>query len=132
MQAIWLYLATAVVFFGVDVFGLRYLIRPVFERDVGDLLAERIRIGPTVAFYAAYIAGVVYFASLPAFAAGQPSLALLNGALIGALAYGTYEFTNLATLRNWSWQMVAVDLTWGSALTGISAWAGVTLVRALG
>jgi len=48
------------------------------------------------------------------------------------LAYGTYEFTNLATLRDWHWQMVAVDVTWGAVLTGVSAFAGVIAARAWG
>ena len=28
--------------------------------------------------------------------------ALVNGALLGLVAYGTYDMTNLATLKNWS------------------------------
>jgi uncharacterized membrane protein len=51
--------------------------------------------------------------------------------MVGALAYGTYEFTNLATLKHWNWTMVATDLTWGTLLTGFSAWAGVMIVRML-
>ena len=30
------------------------------------------------------------------------------------MAYGTYEFTNLATLKGWHWQMVVVDVSWGA------------------
>lgn len=132
MQTIWLYLVTAITFFGIDFFGLKYLIKPVFERDAAPLLAETVRIGPAVGFYAAYVAGVLYFASLPALKSGQPHLALINGALLGALAYGTYEFTNLATLKHWTWSMLATDLAWGTALTGVSAWVGVMVMRAVG
>ena len=110
MHVLWLYLVTAVIFFGLDFFGLRYLVKPVFERHAAELLAENVRIGPAFAFYAAYVAGLIYLVSLPALRAGQPGMALLNGAVVGALAYGTYEFTNLATLKHWSWQMVATDL----------------------
>jgi len=58
--------------------------------------------------------------------------ALIGGALLGLLAYGTYEFTNYATLRDWSAQQVAVDTIWGGVLTGVSAWAGVMITRAVG
>ena len=34
-------------------------------------------------------------------------------------------------MKDWSWQMVATDLTWGTVLTAFSAWAGVAIVRAL-
>lgn len=131
MQAIWLYLVTAVIFFGLDFLGLRYLVKPVFDRYIGDLLADPVRIAPAFAFYAAYVAGVVYLASWPALKSGQPGMALLNGMVVGALGYGTYEFTNLATLKGWTWHMVAVDLTWGTLLTGVSAWAGVMILRAM-
>ena len=131
MHALWLYLVTAVIFFGLDFLGLRYLVKPVFERHAGELLADSVRIGPAFAFYAAYVAGLVYLVSLPALRAGQPSMALLNGAVVGALAYGTYEFTNFATLKHWSWQMVATDLAWGTALTAVSASLGVLAVSRL-
>lgn len=129
MEVVWLYIVTAIVFFGLDVPGLRFLVKPVFERDVGALLAERVRIGPAAGFYAAYVAGIVYFASWPALVDAQPSKAFINGMILGALAYGTYEFTNLATLRGWTWRMVALDLAWGTVLTGVSAFAGVTILR---
>lgn len=47
------------------------------------------------------------------------------------MAYGTYELTNLATLRDWRWSMAIVDIAWGVVLTGVSAWAGVRITRAL-
>jgi uncharacterized membrane protein len=50
---------------------------------------------------------------------------------LGALAYGTYEFTNIATLEGWSWKMLATDLIWGTLLTGTSAAAGLAITRAV-
>jgi len=85
--------------------------------------------GPAAVFYLFYVGGIIWFASLPALASGQPSQAFVAGFILGLLAYGTYEFTNFATLRGWSAQMVAVDVTWGAVLTGTSAWAGVVAVR---
>ncbi len=131
MQIIVLYIATAVVFLGLDVIGLRFLIRPVFERHVGDLLVESFRFVPALVFYLFYVVGLVWFVSLPALREGAPLQAALGGAFLGALAYGTYEFTNLATLKGWSWPMVATDLSWGIFLTGFAAWAGVMITRAL-
>lgn len=131
MQIVILYLSTALVFLSIDVIGLKTLIRPVFERYVGDLLVESFRFGPAMVFYLFYIGAVLWFVSVPALKDNAPGQALLGGALLGAMAYGTYEFTNYATLRAWHWQMVAIDLTWGIFLTGFSAWAGVMITRAL-
>ena len=86
---------------------------------------------PAIIFYLFYIAGVLWFVSVPALKAELPLQALIGGAMLGALAYGTYEFTNFATLRDWTSQMVMVDLAWGTVLTGFSAWAGVMIARTL-
>jgi len=131
MQIVIAYIATAIVFFALDVVGLRLLIRPVFERHIPDLLLQGYRAGPAIVFYLFYIGALIWFVSLPALRAGMPLQALWQGALLGALAYGTYEFTNYATLKDWHPAMVATDLAWGTFLTGISAWAGVAISRAL-
>lgn len=124
-QVILLYVVTAVVFLGCDMLGIRYLVRPVFETHVGSLLASPLRLGPAAVFYLFYVVGVLVFVSWPALKAGAPMQALLWGALLGAMCYGTYEMTNYATLADWSWQQVAVDGLWGTFLTGFAAWAGV-------
>jgi len=127
-----LYLVTAGVFLILDAIMLSTIMKPLFESHIGDLMADELRLGPAALFYLVYVAGVLWFVSLPALRADAPGTALLTGAALGALAYGTYEFTNLATLRGWSWRMVIVDVTWGAVLTGVSAWAGVMVARALG
>lgn len=129
MQMLVLYLSTLVIFLAIDALGITQIIRPVFERHVGHLLADPFRLGPAALFYAFYIGGVLYFVSLPALRANAPMQAALGGALIGLMCYGTYEFTNYATLRDWSLQQVALDTVWGGFLTGLSAWAGVTVTR---
>ena len=131
MQLIILYVSTAAVFLILDAIMLSRVMKPLFARHLGDLLAEPIRIAPAAVFYLFYVGGLLYFVSLPALREGVALQALLGGALLGAMAYGTYEFTNYATLRDWHWHMVAVDLTWGAVLTGVSAWAGVLITRAL-
>lgn len=132
MKILILYVATAVIFFAIDAVGLRLLIKPVFERHVAHLFADPFRVVPAVVFYLGYVGGVLWFVSVPALRAGDPMAALIGGVILGLMAYGTYEFTNYTTLRDWSLEQVAVDTVWGGALTGVSAWAGVTLMRALG
>lgn len=120
-----LYVITAVVFLGLDMIGIRMLIRPIFDRHIGDLLASPLRLGPAAVFYLFYVAGLLWFVSAPALRDSAPLQALLGGAILGALCYGTYEFTNYATLGRWSAEQVIADTLWGTFLTGVSAWAGV-------
>jgi uncharacterized membrane protein len=133
MTLIVLYAVTFIVFLGIDYLGLTYLIKPTFQQYIGDLLSDSPRLGPAVIFYAFYVGVLLWFVSWPALEQGK-SLAWVfgSGVLIGAMAYGTYEFTNLATLKDWTWRMVATDFTWGSLLTGVSAAAGVAVARAVG
>jgi uncharacterized membrane protein len=95
-------------------------------------MAEPLRLGPAAAFYLAYVAGLLYLVSVPALRDGDPVQALMGGAVLGFVAYGTYEFTNYAVLRDWHWSLVATDLAWGTVLTAVSAWAGVAALRAFG
>lgn len=124
-----LYLVTVAVFLACDYFGLSYLIRPIFERHLGDWLIPSFRLGPALVFYLFYIGGVLYFVSVPALVAAAPGQAFWGGLLLGALAYGTYEFSNFATLSRWRWEMVIWDLAWGAMLTGFAAYVGVQVTR---
>jgi uncharacterized membrane protein len=133
MTLIILYVVTLVVFLGLDYLGLSYLIKPTFEQQIGAIMADSPRLGPAVIFYAFYVGVLLWFVSWPALEDGKTLLWVFgSGVLIGAMAYGTYEFTNLATLKDWTWRMVATDFTWGSLLTGVSATAGVAVARAIG
>lgn len=130
MTLLILYVLTFAIFLGLDFLGLSFLIKPVFARDIGPLLLDSFRLVPAFVFYAFYIAVLLYFVSLPAIAEEKSLVwVFFNAALIGALGYGTYEFTNLATLKDWTPQMVATDFSWGVLLTGVSGTAGVALTR---
>lgn len=131
MQIAVLYMITALVFLALDAVMLKLVLQPLFEKHLSTWLLDEIRWGPAIVFYLLYVAGLIWLVSLPALRSGNLAQALLGGAVVGAMAYGTYEFTNYATLRTWAPQMVAVDLVWGTILTGFSAWMGVTITRAL-
>ena len=129
MQIAVLYLSTAAIFLILDAIMLTLVMKPLFSRHIGPLMLENIRLVPAAAFYLAYVAGLLYLVSLPALRTGAP--VLIPAAIIGAMAYGTYEFTSYAIMKDWHWQMVATDTLWGTVLTALSAWAGVAITRAV-
>ncbi len=132
MQTLTLIAATALVFLIADAIMLSQVIKPIFQRHLGVQLLDGLRLGPAILFYVVYMFGVLWFAGLPALRDGLPAQALLNGAILGFVAYGCYELTSWAVMRDWHPAMVAVDLAWGTVLTGISAWVGVVAARAVG
>lgn len=128
-----LILTVSAVFLVADAIVLRYVLQPVFAKHLGDMLyAGGFRLLPAALFYVSYMGGTLYFAALPGLAAGSPGLAFLNGAILGVVAYGTYEFSNWAVMQRWHPQMVIMEVIWGGALTGAAAWAGVIAARAVG
>jgi uncharacterized membrane protein len=44
--------------------------------------------------------------------------AFLYGALMGFVMYAFYDFTNLSTLKDYSWSLAIVDILWGTLLVG--------------
>jgi uncharacterized membrane protein len=126
-----LFVATAVIFLALDALMLTLVMRPLFERHIADMLLADIRFVPALLFYLGYVAGLIWLVSLPALRDGDPLRAALQGAVVGAMAYGTYEFTSYAILKGWHPSMVAADLAWGTALTAVAAWGGVMVARAL-
>lgn len=130
MTPVILYIATFGVFLSLDYFGLSYIIKPVFERNIGHLMKENFHILPAFAFYVFFMFVLLWFVSWPAMIQDKTLIWVFgNAALIGALGYGTYEFTNLAILKDWTWEMVLIDGVWGTCLTALAATAGVWITR---
>ncbi|EIM78217.1 hypothetical protein A33O_00480 [Nitratireductor aquibiodomus RA22] len=121
------YAATAIVFFGLDYIWLSRVAAGFYRDRMGHLLLDQPNFAAAGMFYLFYVAGVVYFAVAPALSNGTATSALIAGALLGLIAYGTYDMTNLATIKNWSVAVTVVDMAWGTVLTGVSAWAGYTM-----
>jgi uncharacterized membrane protein len=127
MEALTLFTVTAIIFLAADAVMLKTVIQPLFRHHLGNWLHDPLRLAPAGLFYLAYVAGLVWLVSWSAHVTENPQQALLNGAVLGAVAYGTYEFTNVSTLTRWSASMVAVDLAWGTLITGLAAYAGVQI-----
>jgi uncharacterized membrane protein len=113
---------TVLIVFGVIDAGWLSTMGPVLYRPtLRDILLPSLRIAPALAFYLLYPVGVVVFAVLPGLRSGALSTAFMLALLFGALAYGTYDLTNYATLRNWTLQLTIIDICYGAATSGIAA-----------
>jgi uncharacterized membrane protein len=123
------YVSTAFVFLGIDAVWLTLAAQRLYRPLIGDMLLEQFNLLPALLFYVVYVAGIVIFAVAPAFRTGRWTTATLHGALLGFLAYATYDLTNQATLRNWPVAVTAGDLCWGTALTAFAATAGYLVAR---
>jgi uncharacterized membrane protein len=126
------YVATAVAFLAMDATWLTFMGPRLYRPVLGPLMADKVDGGAAVAFYAIYIGGLIAFAVRPALINGQARTALLSGALMGLVAYATYDLTNQATLRLWSLKITIADLAWGVTVSAVASACGFFAALALG
>ncbi len=115
---------TAVVFLGLDAIWLKTFIGPFFRKRIGHLMREDPLMGVAGGFYLIYALGIVWFAVIPALNAGEVAPAVINGAFLGLLGYGTYEATSMSIMKDWKMEMLVVDILWGMAVSAVAAAAG--------
>lgn len=118
------YISAAICMLILDSAWLSYTASRLYRPMLGDLLANGFRLAPAVAFYFLYLAGVVILAVMPAVESGKWLTAASLGAVLGLVAYGTYDLTNQATLKIWPVTLTLIDLCWGAFLTASTATAG--------
>ena len=123
------YVGAAITMLALDAIWLTTMVPRIYQPALGDLLAERPNLAVAGVFYLLYLVGVVAFAILPAIEARNWLTAMGFGALLGLVAYGTYDFTNLSTLRNWPLALSLIDVAWGTALTAVTALGAYWAVR---
>jgi uncharacterized membrane protein len=116
----------------LDGFWLGVVARKFYRRHLGGVMAESPRWLPAVLFYLLYAVGVWYFVVDPAVQVADPEQAAVRGAFFGLLAYGTYDLTNMATLKNWPLIVTVVDMAWGAVMTAVVGWAATFLALEVG
>ncbi len=104
----------------------------IYKPGIGPLMADKPVIPAAIFFYLLYAAGVTYLITLPALAAGALPAAITRGAVLGLIAYGTYDLTSLAILRGWPVNVTIIDMIWGAILTGVAAGVAFLVARRFG
>ena len=121
------FVSTAVVFGAMDAVWLTLMGERLYKPALGDLMSGKVDGLAAVLFYVIYLSGLVYFAVWPALQSGDWRKALLNGVVLGVVAYATYDLTNQATLRNWSVRVTVADLCWGAFVSATAATIGYAI-----
>jgi uncharacterized membrane protein len=111
-----LYALTVPIFFIIDIIWLGVIARGFYRRQLGFILSPEVNWVAAAIFYLMYIAGILFFAVRPAINSNSWGQAALLGGLYGFFTYATYDFTNLATIKNWPLAIVVVDVLWGICL----------------
>lgn len=125
-KALIAYGATLLAFLLLDGIWLGVLMAPTYRELLGSLMLEKPLLLPAAVFYGLYVVGCVQFVVLPALSWQR---AAKMGALLGLVAYGTYDLTNWATLRGWSVQVSLMDWAWGTFATAVACSVGFLVMK---
>jgi uncharacterized membrane protein len=118
------YLGAGLVLIGLDAVWISLTGPTLYRPALHAVLKNGFRPIPAALFYLVYLAGVTVLAIGPAMKSGRWASAAWRGALLGLVAYATYDLTNQATLMVWSTRVTMIDLAWGVTLTTCGASAG--------
>lgn len=105
----------------LDFLWLGFIAKKLYYSELGDLLLTKPNMPPALVFYAIYVVGTIVFVINPAIEKSSWQHALGYGALFGLVCYATYDLTNMATIKGFSYKIVAIDLAWGAFLTAVVA-----------
>lgn len=122
LQAGLAYLAVFATIAVLDAVWLGVLTADLYRSEMGSLMADSVRVVPAVLFYLLYPLALVYLVLW-----NQPSGgvdAVLRSAVLGLAAYGAYNLTNLAIVRDWPVQLSLIDWTWGGVVSALGGGAG--------
>lgn len=118
MTLFWkLFLVVIVAMPIIDGIWLGVVTRSFYSAHIGHLFGD-FKMAPAIVFYLMYAAALVYFVIQPH--AGE-SLAkiFLTGAFFGLAAYGAYDLTNQATIKDWPLVVTVADMAWGAFVSGL-------------
>jgi uncharacterized membrane protein len=126
MSLISAYFATLIVFIGLDVFWLGFLMKNFYSNQLGSLTKENPHVGVGLIVWALIVFGIFNFV-LPLCNTYQT--AIVQGALFGFVLYAVYELTNYIYLSQWPVNLVAVDTAWGCFICSVAALVGYYLTQ---
>ena len=112
-----LYAATMIAFVVIDIAWLGLAVPTLYRPYLGFLMAPNPNWAAVIIFYLLFVTGLLVFVIVPGLQVASLPKTLLRAALFGLVTYGTYELTNLATLRDWPAIVTVVDILWGASLS---------------
>jgi len=127
----WGYGAALITVGVLDGLWLGVIAREFYRSQMAPVAAENFKMVPAVLFYFLYPLGVLFLGLTPP--AQGWAQALWRSALLGLVAYGVYDLTNMATLKTWPAKLALVDASWGTfitAMAGLAAYSAMAWAAA--
>ena len=124
-------LLAAFIFLIIDIIWLSFSVKSFYGPRIGHLFADKPVIWAAAMFYIIYVFGLGVVIIEPSINFDDTFKFLFKAFMFGLVAYGTYNLTNMATVKGWSPSVVFVDMIWGGSLTAFSSYYGILLDKKL-
>lgn len=105
----------------VDMFWHVFIAPKLFRQQIGHLMVAKAKLYAGLIFYLINATAILVFVVNPSLEKQSILYALEYGGLLGFSMYATYNFTNLALLRDWSIKLTLLDLAWGTFSTATTS-----------
>lgn len=126
------YFGALISFLVIDAIWLGVVARGFYRDQLGELMLPSPNFPVAAVFYLFFAAAIVALSVRPGLEHGSVWVAAGYGAVLGLAAYGTYDITNISTIKGWPLTMSIVDMIWGTALTALASAAGYIAARLWG
>ena len=124
-------LIAAFIFLIIDIIWLSFSVKSFYGPRIGHLFANKPVIWAAAMFYIIYVFGLGVVIIEPSINFDDTFKFVFKAFMFGLVAYGTYNLTNMATVKGWSSSVVFVDMIWGGSLTAFSSYYGIFLAKKL-
>ncbi|MDQ0733180.1 DUF2177 family protein [Arthrobacter sp. B1I2] len=123
------YIVSALIFAVLDVVWILLVANPLYQSQIGHLLAPKANLPGAVLFYVIFVAGMVHYGVRP----NNPQATLRQrvggAALFGFFTYATWALTGFAVLKDFTALVAVTDILWGAAACSLVTWVTVTVLR---
>ena len=124
-------LIAALIFLIIDIIWLSFAVKSFYRPNIGHLLLDKPIMWAAAMFYIIYVCGLGVVIIEPSINFEDTLKFLFKAFMFGLVAYGTYNLTNMATVKGWSPSVVFVDMLWGGSLTAFSSYYGILIAKKL-
>jgi len=131
MKYLTAYFLVLVIFLIIDMTWLMGIARSTYVAEMGGLMKKSPNLMAAGIFYLLYAAGLLVFAVKPGLEDASWAWAAALGAGLGAVAYGTYDLTNLAVIEGYGWRIALIDLAWGTTVSAMTAGLATRISQAI-
>lgn len=119
----------SIFFLIIDILWLSYAVKNFYKPNLGNLLNEKPVMWAAILFYLIYVMGLAILVLNPSMDKTSLLMIFFKGLVFGIVCYGTYNLTNMATIKDWSSKVVLVDIMWGGLLTGSASCFSIYLTK---